>query len=205
MAEQSETTIRLGEAGDFAAMLEIYAPYIKETAITFETEVPPLDEFSARLSGFMDLYPLIVAARGGSIAGYAYAHRIGERAAYAWNAELSVYLDPAFQGAGIGRRLCTTLLDLLAAQGVRNVFSLITVPNDASIGLHEALGFSPMGIQRQAGFKCGAWHDVAWYQKQIGRFSGVPQPVTALADLDAPLVESILRNERPAPCGKAVG
>ena len=205
MAEQSEVTLRLGGTGDFAAILEIYAPYVNETAITFETSVPSLDDFSARLAGFADTYPLIVAVRDETVAGYAYAHRIGERAAYAWNAELSVYLDSAFRGAGLGRTLCTALLSLLAAQGVRNAFSLITVPNDASIGLHEALGFSPMGIQRQAGFKCGAWHDVAWYQKQIGSFAGAPQPVIPLPALDASLVEAILRGEVPPRFDKAIG
>lgn len=198
MAGQSEKpTLRLGRESDAAAVLGIYAPYIESTPITFETDVPSLESFEARLRGYGETYPLIVAERSGALAGYAYAHRCGERAAYAWNAELSVYLDPRFRGAGIGRALCTALLDLLAAQGVRNVFSLITVPNAASIGLHEALGFALMGTQRQAGYKRGAWHDVAWYQKQIGSFSNSPEPIVPVSDLDKQLVESILESAWP--------
>ena len=198
MAGQSEKpTLRLGRESDTAAILGIYAPYIENTPITFETDVPALESFEARLRGYQEAYPLIVAERNGVLAGYAYAHRCGERAAYAWNAELSVYLNPRFQGAGIGRALCKTLIELLTEQGIRNVFSLITVPNAASIGLHESMGFTYMGTQKQAGYKCGAWHDVAWYQKQIGSFSGSPEPIVPTSELDKQLVENILESAWP--------
>lgn len=190
-------TLRTARIDDAADILAIYAPYVAETTITFETEVPTLASFEQRIAGIRGSYPYLVAEADGAIAGYAYAHRIGERAAYAWNAELSVYLDPARKGAGLGRMLCTAVLDLLEAQGVRNVFSLITIPNEASIGLHEALGFDPMGVQRQAGFKCGAWHDVAWFQKQIGTFAEKPEPLIPFGELDRATVERTLAGAVP--------
>ncbi|WP_139650538.1 GNAT family N-acetyltransferase [Raoultibacter phocaeensis] len=183
---------------DARAILALYAPYVEDSPITFETEVPPLASFEARMADIVHQYPYLVAERSGAIVGYAYAHPIGERAAYAWNAELSVYLGPSSKGAGLGRALSTAVLDLLAIQGIRNVFSLITVPNEASVGLHEALGFNLMGVQRQAGFKCGAWHDVAWYQKQIGSFSGEPAPIVPFPALDAHAVDALLERALPA-------
>lgn len=188
------TTLRNARIDDAMEILAIYAPYVEKTAITFETEVPSPEAFRQRTADIIGSYPYLVAEENGAIVGYAYAHRIGERAAYAWNAELSVYLDPTRRGNGLGRMLCTALIDLLAMQGIRNVFSLVTVPNETSVGLHEALGFVLMGTQRQAGFKCGAWHDVAWFQKQIGTFSGMPDPVAPTVELDRAAVARVLEH-----------
>lgn len=206
--DQTSDVVALRDAAieDAEEILAIYAPYVTDTPITFETDVPDLEAFSTRMGGIIGTYPFLVAERGGAIVGYAYAHRIGERAAYAWNAELSVYLDSSCRGKGLGRILCTSILDLLSEQGVRNVFSLITMPNEASVGLHEALGFTLMGTQRNAGFKCGAWHDVAWFQKQIGTFSGKPAPLRPYADLgEASAAEIISRAVLSAASRAEVG
>ena len=190
-------TIRLAEVRDAEDILRIYAPYVEGTSITFETAVPSLDEFEDRMRDIVIRYPYLVALHNGRIVGYAYAHRRGERAAYAWNAELSVYLDSAHTGRRLGWALSQCVLELLALQGVRNVFSLITIPNEPSLALHEALGFKHMGTQVQAGYKCGAWHDVAWMQKQIGDFSGTPKPVCTLRDIDSrAMQEALLSAER---------
>lgn len=170
-------TIRWAELEDAQAILAIYAPYVEHTPITFETEVPSLEEFRERMRGIMELYPYLVVEEHGALVGYAYAHRCGERAAYAWDAEFSIYLDAACTGRGLGGMLSRAVLDLLARQGVRNVFSLITVPNPASIGLHESLGFRHMGTQERAGYKLGAWHGVEWMQLPIGDFEGEPAPL----------------------------
>ena len=182
--------MRLATVGDAPAVLAVYAPYIRDTAITFETDVPSPAAFAARMEGIIGTYPYLVIEEDGAVAGYAYAHRIGERAAFAWNAELSVYLAPSCQGRGWGEALLRTTLDLLALQGVRTAYSLVTVPNAASVGLHEKLGFTTMGIQTRAGFKGGAWHDVAWLHKSIGSFAGAPAPVTPLGALDPAAVDS---------------
>ncbi|WP_172623478.1 GNAT family N-acetyltransferase [Arabiibacter massiliensis] len=175
--------VRWAEVRDAEAILRVYAPYV-ETPVTFETRVPRLDEFEDRMKGIVLDYPYLVAEDHGEIVGFAYAHRIGERDAYAWNAELSVYLDRAHCKRGWGRALSQAVIDLLALQGVRNVFSLITVPNAASVKMHERLGFTHMGTQRRAGYKCGGWHDVAWMQKQLGGFEGEPRRRSTVQEID---------------------
>lgn len=195
-SQQHCIEIRFATPADAQRVLEIYTPYIKETPITFETEVPPLALFSERMAKAANTYPYLIAEQGGHIVGYAYAHPCGEKAAYEWNAELTVYLDRTFRGKGCGRMLCETLLDLLAAQGIRNVFSLITIPNDASFRLHEALGFEHMGTQGHAGYKCNAWHDVAWLQKSLGDFSCAPAPLTPITELHDSIVETVFAQAR---------
>ena len=190
--EQPQIRLRWAALDDAPAILAIYAPYIERTSITFETEVPSLEEFRGRMRDIMELYPYLIVEADGAVVGYAYAHRIGERAAYAWDAELSVYLDGAWTGRGLGSRCSRAVLELLALQGVRNVFSLITVPNPASIGLHESLGFRHMGLQDRAGFKLGAWHGVEWMQKPIGDFTGEPAPLVSARELDPEAVARIL-------------
>ena len=187
-----DVRIRWAELDDAPAVLSIYAPYVEDTPITFETEVPSIAEFRDRMRDIMELYPYLIAEVDGAPVGYAYAHRSGERAAYAWDAEFSIYVDCAHTGRGIGGTLSRACLQLLALQGVRNVFSLITLPNPASIGLHESLGFRHMGIQEQAGYKLGGWHDVEWMQKAIGDFAGCPEPLVAARALDPGIVGDVL-------------
>lgn len=169
-------TVRLATEADAAGILAVYAPYIRDTAVTFETETPSLDAFRCRMASIIGDYPYLVVEEDGSIVGFAYAHRLGECAAYAWNAELSIYFAPGCTSRGWGSVLFWALIDLLALQGVRNAYSLITVPNEASLALHEKLGFALMGIQKEAGYKLGAWHDVAWLRMAIGDFSAAPEP-----------------------------
>lgn len=185
-------TVRLATAADAAGVLSVYAPYIEETAVTFETTVPSLDAFAARMDEVVGCYPYLAVEEDGSIVGFAYAHRLGERAAFAWNVELSVYFAPGQTGRGRGSVLFWALIDLLSQQGVRNAYSLVTMPNEASRRLHAKLGFELMGIQRQAGFKQGRWHDVAWLRKAIGPFGDEPRPVVPLGELDATAVREVL-------------
>lgn len=190
--------VRFASPDDAEGVLAVYAPYVKDTPITFETEVPGIDGFHSRMSGVMETYPYLVVEDGGRIVGYAYAHRIGERASYDWDAEFSIYLEGGHTGRGIGTALSHALLQLLEIQGVRNVFSLIAVPNPASIGLHEKLGFRHMGTQERAGYKLGAWHDVEWMQKPIGDFEGAPAPLLRARDLDPQAVQAVLADAERA-------
>ena len=148
-------TVRLATEADAAGILAVYAPYIRDTAVTFETETPSLDAFRCRMASIIGDYPYLVVEEDGSIVGFAYAHRLGERAAYAWNAELSIYFAPGCTSRGWGSVLFWALIDLLALQGVRNAYSLITVPNEASLALHEKLGFTLMGVQARRLARCG--------------------------------------------------
>ena len=185
-------TVRLATEADAAGILAVYAPYIRDTAVTFETETPSLDAFRCRMASIIGDYPYLVVEEDGSIVGFAYAHRLGERAAYAWNAELSIYFAPGYTSRGWGSVLFWALIDLLALQGVRNAYSLITVPNEASLALHEKLGFTLMGVQKEAGYKLGAWHDVAWLRMAIGDFSAAPEPRMPLSSMDPDQVAEVL-------------
>ena len=162
----STPTIRLATSADSDAILAIYAPYI-QTPITFEEEVPTHAAFQERTNGILASHPYLVAEQDGHVIGYAYAHELRERIAYQWNAELSVYLAPAAQGHGLGSALYQALINLCAAQGIKAVYGIVTSPNTPSERMHRAFGFEVMGLQRRAGFTCGAWHDVTWYVKYL--------------------------------------
>ena len=188
--ETSPIRIRLAQDDDAAAALAVYAPYLA-TPVTFEDEGPSLEEFRARVEGIRALYPFLVAERAERVVGFAYAHRQAERAAYGWNVELSVYLAAGETGAGIGRALYEALLDLVRAQGAKAAYALVTVPNEASERLHAALGFERIGLQPKAGWKAGAWHDVAWLRKQLAPCEGAPEPLVAFPELAAARPEAV--------------
>ena len=183
--------IRRAAAGDAAALLDIYAPYIRETAITFEYDVPAAEEFAARIGDIARTHPYLVCERDGRPVGYAYAHNIRERAAYDWAAELSVYLAPAAQGQGAGTALYRCLIDLLAMQNLRILYGCVTLPNEKSERLHEKLGFAPVGVWHGAGWKFGRWHDVGWLEKRLGG-DGAAQPVIPFPQLDGQKIQECL-------------
>ena len=128
----------------------------------------------------------------GRLLGYAYAHPERERKAYQWNAELSIYLDPAAVGKGTGRRLYRALLDLLALQGVRTVYGVVTSPNPASEALQKSLGFRLIGVHKNTGYKAGQWRDVLWFEKSLAPYDADPQPVLPLCRLDQRQVDRVL-------------
>lgn len=169
------TTIRRATEADAPALLAIYAPYVSRTAITFEYDVPSVEEFARRVGHIGRRYPYIVAEAGGKAVGYAYASRFHERAAYQWSVETSIYLDMAERHHGLGRMLYTELERLLRAQGILNMNACITtlghpdphLPQD-SVPFHEAMGFSRCAHFHKSGYKFGRWYDVVWMEKMIG-------------------------------------
>lgn len=169
------TTIRKASAADAQALLDIYAPYVSQTTITFEYDVPSVEEFSRRISHISQRYPYIVAEEDGRITGYAYASQFHERAAYQWSVETSIYLDMSQRHHGLGRMLYTELERLLRAQGILNMNACITtldhpdphLPQD-SVPFHEAMGFSRCAHFHKSGYKFGRWHDIVWMEKMIG-------------------------------------
>jgi phosphinothricin acetyltransferase len=167
---------------DAAACAEIYAPYVLHTAISFEYVPPTAAEFAARIERITRSYPWLVADLDGRTVGYAYGSRHHERAAYRWSADVAVYLAGDAKRRGVGRALYETLLDLLARQGVQVACAGIGLPNDASVALHESVGFVPVGVYRRIGFKHGRWHDVGWWQRELLRSDGAEPP-----ELTAPL------------------
>lgn len=160
--------LRVARPADGAALAAIYAPYVRETAISFELAPPTAQEMADRIRETLVRYPWLVGEDRGQVVGYAYAGPYRRRAAYRWSVEVSVYVAPAAQGRGLGRALYAALLVLLEAQGFRQAFAGMTLPNPASEGLHAALGFEPLGTYRAVGFKDDRWHDVAWTQRPLG-------------------------------------
>jgi len=149
---------------DSGACATIYAPYVAGAATSFEELAPDADDFAERIERVSRTHPWLVAERDGVVAGFAYAAPHRARPAYRWTAETSVYVANGHQRASAGRELYGALLDLLRRQGLYVALAGITLPNDASVGLHTALGFEQVGIYRQIGFKAGAWRDVSWWQ-----------------------------------------
>jgi phosphinothricin acetyltransferase len=159
--------VRQATEADAPALLAIYAPYIENTPISFETVVPAVDEFAARIAKSLAGWQYLIAERDGRAVGYAYGSAHRERAAYRYSVEVSAYIDSAHHRQGIGRALYRRLFDDLAGKGYCNAFAGITVPNDASVGMHRSLGFEPIGVFRNIGWKFDRWHDVAWMQRAL--------------------------------------
>lgn len=157
--------IREAKLSDVAAMLEIYRPYVEQTAVSFEYVLPTQEEFTRRLLEHTCEYPWLVCEEDGEILGYAYAGRAFERAAYAWNAEISCYLKR--RGEGIGRRLYGIIERILTAQGCRRVYAVVTSANAPSVAFHKAIGYREALTYRNVGFKHGAWYDVIWLEKEL--------------------------------------
>ena len=158
--------IRFAEKEDITAIRNIYAQYIR-TPITFEYELPSEEAFAKRIAGLMKEYPCIVCESDKNILGYAYAHKFAERVAYQWNAELSVYLDMNSVSKGLGTKLYRILTEILKLQNITTVYGIVTLPNEKSERLHTSAGFSQICVLRNAGYKNGKWHDVAWFHKEI--------------------------------------
>ncbi|MDE3131368.1 MAG: N-acetyltransferase, partial [Acidobacteriota bacterium] len=161
--------IRHATAEDAEGCLEIYAPFAEETAISFEEQAPSRDEFQRRIVRIGRTYAFLVAEDADRIAGFAYGGEHRSRPAYRWAAEVSVYLGVAHRGRGIGRALYEPLFALLEEQGYRTLLAGITLPNQASVALHQSLGFEQVGVYRRIGWKAGCWRDVAWLSRQLGR------------------------------------
>lgn len=183
--------IRFAAASDCAAMLAIYAPYI-ETTITFEQTVPSQQEFAARLETVQQEYPWIVWEEDGKILGYAYAHKFAERISYRPSAELSVYLDRAARGRGIGKKLYRALFAIGQLQNVKSVYGIVTSPNERSEAMHLAMGFTRVSTLKNVGYKDG-WRDVSWFCKQIGAYAEPFTPFRPIGQLDPAQLEAVLR------------
>lgn len=158
---------RIATEADLPAMLEIYAPYVLHTAISFETEVPSPEVFQARFRSHIAQCPWLVWEEDGSVVGYAYAGNAFERAAYGWAAEISVYLHHDYHRKGIGKVLYAVLENALRAQGYRIIYALVTTDNEDSIYFHEALGYQKAVLLQNCGFKFGKWHGVQWLEKRF--------------------------------------
>lgn len=182
---EANAVIRDATPEDAPRILEIYAPYVAETAVSFEYEVPTLAEFEARMRATMERYPYLVAERNGAVLGYAYAGAFKGRAAYDWSCELSIYLDRNAHRQGMGRMLYGALEERLKAMGIRNLYACIACPADEtdpyltwdSPKFHGRMGYRTVGTFHRCASKFGRWYDMVWMEKCIGGHEENPQPV----------------------------
>lgn len=188
--DQKEIKIRVAEESDAGKLLAIYAPYVEKTAITFEYEVPTVDEFRQRIRNTRKKYPYIVAEIDGEAAGYAYASPFHERAAYDWAVEMSIYVDENRKGQGIGRKLYEMMEILLKRQNILNLNACIACTEvedeyltNASVHYHAHLGYRMVGEFKQCGYKFHRWYNMVWMEKHIGAHLADQPPVIAFPEL----------------------
>jgi L-amino acid N-acyltransferase YncA len=189
--------LRFATVRDAEALAAIYAPIVESTMISFEAVAPGADEMRARIGTHPANKPWIVAERDGTIAGYAYASTFRGRIAYRFSVEVTVYVAEHARGGGVGRTLYRALLQLLAHQGYRRAFAGIALPNDASVALHRAAGFTETGVTHAAGFKFDTWHDVAFYERELGPLDIPAHDPTAVDELPVSVVRAAFTIGQP--------
>lgn len=185
--------IRFAEPADAAAIQAIYAPNVESTPISFELRPPTVNEMAQRMAKISAQYPWLVCDTSGTVAGYVYACQHRERAAYRWAVDVTVYVDSAFRRRGVGRALYTSLLGLLRLQGYTQAYAGITLPNPASVGVHESVGFVPLAVFPRVGYKMGEWRDVGWWRLVLHDVGGEPaEPIPMTSLRGSPAVDAAL-------------
>ena len=183
-SHRSTARLRLAEPGDAAQIAAIYAPFCLETAVSFETTAPDEAAMRERISTLTQRYPWLVAVSGtGDVLGYAYAGKHRERAAYRWSVDFTAYLVPEEKRRGIGTELYRALVRICQSLGYYRAFAGITLPNEASIRLHEKIGFLPIGVYRRVGFKLGKWHDVGWWSLDLLPEEDAPREPRSIGEI----------------------
>jgi len=177
-------TIRVATVEDAGAVAEIYAPYVKDSAISFEIEPPTPSEMAGRIARILETHPWLVLQEEGRVIGYAYAGAHAPRAAYRWSVDVTAYMRADARRKGHARALYTRLFEILVRQNFHAAYAGITLPNEPSVGFHEAMGFAPVGVYREVGFKMGAWRDVGWWGKTLGPAPATPAEPVPFAALD---------------------
>lgn len=195
--KDNDIMIRIAAAGDAERLLNIYAPYVKQTAITFEYEVPSCEEFARRIENTLKKYPYLVAEKGGEIWGYAYAESFKSRAAYDWAVETSIYVDQNRVKTGLGRKLHDALEMILTEQGILNMNACIACPEAEdeyltknSLEFHVHLGYRLVGEFRQCGYKFGRWYNMVWAEKHIGEHHGEQEKPKTFEEIRGQIFES---------------
>jgi L-amino acid N-acyltransferase YncA len=192
------STIRFAQPADAAAIQAVYAPYCESTTVSFEVVAPTVEQMADRIAKISSQYPWLVCEVDGDLVGYVYASQHRERAAYRWGVDAAIYLAKQFHRRGIGRALYTSLFAMLREQGYVRAYAGITLPNPSSVGVHEAMGFTPVAHFPAEGFKSGKWHDVGWWQLELRSLPDTPpepRPIAAIRDKQA-VADAIAAGER---------
>ena len=189
--------VRAAAPEDAEQLLEIYTPFVISedsslSNVSFELAAPDVEEFRQRIQDISKQFPYLVGEINGQILGYVYCHPYRERLAYQWAVEVTIYLAPAGQGKGLGRLLYETMEKLLCLQGVTMAYSCITVGNDHSIKMHEALGYRLIGTFTNSGYKNGQWLDTVWLEKQLQPCPKQPDNIKSWWELDPDAVAAVL-------------
>ena len=199
-ATSSDLHIRIASENNAEDILKIYAPYVEQTAITFEYEVPSLEEFTGRIRGTLKRYPYLVAEKDGTIVGYAYVGCLKDRAAYDWAVETSIYVDMTRKHKGIGKKLYDALEQILKELGILNLYACIAYPETEdeyltkdSVQFHAHLGYRMIGEFRNCGYKFDRWYHMVWMEKIIGEHhTGQADPQTFSSARDSEKIRQIL-------------
>lgn len=185
--------IRIAAPADARALVEIYAPYVKDTAVSFEYEVPTAEEFANRIRRTLEIYPYLIAEEDDRILGYTYASAFKSRAAYDWSAETTIYVRQDEQRHGIGNALYQALEEQLSRQHICNLCACIAYPNPASISFHRKLGYELTAHFHRSGYKLGAWQDMVWMEKELCPHTVPPLPFVPFPQL--PPISPLTRKE----------
>lgn len=184
--------IRLANPTDAAALLAIYAPYIRNTSITFETAIPAVGDFANRIRSYMENWPWLVFEQDEQVVGYAYASRYRDREAYQWSIECSIYIHDDYLRSGIASRLYKALFAILKIQGFTTVYAVINLPNERSVAFHEKMGFRYFATYENVGYKLGQWKNVGWWQLQLNDYSIEPPAPEKFTALDHEIIKKVL-------------
>lgn len=185
--------IRRATSEDTAPIRDIYAPFVESTPVSFEVEVPSVEEIEERIRSRRPEYPWLVCESGETVVGYAAADSLRSTPPYRWTVELSVYVAAENRRRGIGTGLYTSLLAVLEEQGYCSAYAVTTLPNPASRRLHERLAFEPVGTFPAVGYTLGGWHDVRWWYRDVGERPAEPDPPTPLSELPGETLEAAVR------------
>jgi phosphinothricin acetyltransferase len=179
--------LRLANTDDAEAFAAIYGPFVRDTYVTFEEEPPSAEEMAGRIERTLHTHPWLAAEEEGKVVGFAYGSPHRERRGYRWAADVAIYLAPEGRGRGIGRALYRALIPLLREQGFAVAYAGIALPNEASVGLHEAMGFRRVALYEKVGFKAGGWHDVGWWGLDLLPRESPPREVVPFGKLPRPI------------------
>ena len=195
-----ELIITAAKEADAAAVADIYAPYVRETAVSFEYEAPSAAIMSRRIAETIGTYPWLVASQDQEVIGYAYAGKHRDRLAYRWTVDVTVYVGLTTRRQGVGRTLYRALLDILRQQGFRSAFAEIVLPNPGSVRLHETAGFKLIGVHKNIGFKLGHWHDIGYWRSELAAVEAEPRdPVLFTVFRETPAFAISLQQARTTP------
>lgn len=185
--------LRVANGQDAEGILKIYSPFIINSGITQETEIPSIESFQQRIEATLEVRPWLVCEIENKIAGYAYAGKHRERKGYQWCVEPSVYVNEKFYRYGIAKALYTALFEILKLQGYVNAYAVITLPNEKSVAFHENFGFRYLTTYKKIGYKLGKWHDVGWWEKQLNSYGEIQRDPQKLSLINTTAVSGILK------------